>query len=136
MQIILFALSFLALFAYIIYKVNNRFGTKEGIILIVTIAISALVFNMYSKNQANVLPTAFKEKYFIENNIKIEKLSSTLLNNKNISSKNNFIYKFTYIINKENQQFLCTAPKVEIKRIEDEFVFINFANLTEECVLK
>ena len=136
MQIILFALSFLALFTYIIYKINNRFGTKEGIILIATIAISAVVFNMYSKNQDNVLPTAFKNKYFIENNIKIEKLSSTLLNNKNISSKNNFIYKFTYIINKENQQFLCTAPKVEIKRIEDEFVFINFANLKEECVLK
>jgi hypothetical protein len=65
----------------------------------------------------------FKEKYEKEKNITIESLSAELLNNKVVSSKDKFIYKFTYIISKENQEFLCTVSDVEINKIEDNYIF-------------
>ena len=91
---------------------------------------------MYEKKKENYFPNLFTQTYLKRNNIAIEKLSYELLNNKYISSKTQFIYKFTYIIQKEGKEFLCTAPKVEINKIGDEFIFTNFANLQEECVEK
>ena len=74
-----------------------------------------------------------KKKYEKEKNVIIEGLESELLNNKVINSKDKFIYKFTYLIKKENKEFLCTINEIEINRIQDNFVFKNFSDLKEEC---
>lgn len=132
-------LSFIALVAlvvYILYKVNKKFEKKEFILLLIIIASIIVGYLVYEKKKENYFPNLFTQTYLKRNNIAIEKLSYELLNNKYISSKTQFIYKFTYIIQKEGKEFLCTAPKVEINKIGDEFIFTNFANLQEECVEK
>jgi hypothetical protein len=91
---------------------------------------------LYEKNQENFFPNLFKEKYEKEKNTIIEGLKAELLNNKVVSSKDKFIYKFTYIIKKDNQEFLCTTSNVEIDKIEDNFIFKNFSDLKEECFKK
>lgn len=136
MQILLAFIALLILAVYIIYKINNKFEKKEFIILASVIAIMIVLYVMYSKKQEMYFPNLFQEKYLKDKNIAIEKLSYELLNNKNISSKTQFIYKFVYIIKKDGKEFLCTAPKVEINKIGNEFVFTTFANLQEECVEK
>ncbi len=136
MQIMLSFIALFVLVVYIIYKVNKKFEKKEFIILISIVAIIAVLYVMYQKKQETYFPNMFQEMYLKKHNIAIEKLSYELLNNKYLSSKTQFIYKFTYIIHKENKAFLCTAPKVEINKIGDEFVFTTFANLNEECVEK
>ena len=133
MQIFIAGLLMLVLLAFIIYKINNRFGQKEIILFIGSLIVGILAYIMYERNQENSLPNAFKEKYKSSYNTEILKLQSELLNNKNISSKINFIYKFTYIINKEDKEYLCTLNNVVIKKIENELVFENFSILKESC---
>lgn len=130
MQILIAALLIIILIGFIIYKIDGKFEKKEAIILSSLLIISILLFTLYQKNQTEFLPNSFKTEYKKQNNIDILKLSSELLNNKDVSSKSNFIYKFTYIISKNNKEYLCIANKVQINKIEDEFVF---AKWNEEC---
>ena len=136
MQIIIATAILIILITLILYKVNDRFEKKEFIILLLIIIISIITYISYEKSQENFFPKMFKEKYEKEKNVTIESLSAELLNNKVVSSKDKFIYKFTYIIKKENQEFLCTTTNVEINKIEDNFVFKNFSDLKEECLKK
>lgn len=73
------------------------------ILLLILIATVAF-YLIYEKKQENYFPNLFQEKYLKDKNIAIEKLSYELLNNKNISSKTQFIYKFVYIIKKRGQR--------------------------------
>ena len=136
MQIIIAIAVLIFAITLILYKVNNQFEKKEFIILLLIIIITSLAYVSYEQNQEEFFPNMFKEKYEKEKNIPIEKLSAELLNNKVVSSKDKFIYKFTYIIKKENEEFLCTTTNVEINKIEDNFVFKNFTDLKEECLKK
>jgi len=136
MQIMVFALVLIALAAFIIYKVNNKFETKEILILLslIVIGIGTTLFLLQEKE--NKVPKIFKEKYQTSKNTEILKLSYTRLNNKNVSSNTNFIYNFDYIINKDNKEFFCTSKAVKIKKIEDEYIFENFNRLDEKCIAK
>ena len=136
MQIIIGIAIFIIIATLILYKVNNRFEKKEFLILLVIIIVSTIGYTMYENNQENFFPKMFKEKYEKETNVIIEGLESELLNNKVVSSKDKFIYKFTYLVKKENKEFLCTTNEVEINRIQDNFVFKNFSDLKEECLEK
>ena len=136
MQIIIGIAIFIIIATLILYKVNNRFENKEFLILLAIIVISTIGYTMYENNQKNFFPKMFKEKYEKEKNVVIEGLESELLNNKVVSSKDKFIYKFTYLVKKENKEFLCTTNEVEINRIQDNFVFKNFSDLKEECLEK
>ena len=136
MQIIIAIAVLIVAITLILYKVNNQFEKKEFIILLLIIIITSLAYVSYEQNQEKFFPNMFKEKYEKEKNLTIESLSAELLNNKVVSSKDKFIYKFTYIIKKENQEFLCTTTNVEINKIEDNFVFKNFSDLKEECLKK
>ena len=133
MQIIIGIAIFIIIATLILYKVNNRFEKKEFLILLVIIIVSTIGYTMYENNQENFFPKMFKEKYEKEKNVITEGLESELLNNKVVSSKDKFIYKFTYLVKKENKEFLCTTNEVEINRIQDNFVFKNFSDLKEEC---
>jgi hypothetical protein len=136
MQIIIAIAVLIIAITLILYKVNNQFEKKEFIILLLIIIITSLAYVSYEQNQEEFFPNMFKEKYEKEKNLTIESLSAELLNNKVVSSKDKFIYKFTYIVKKENQEFLCTTTNVEINKIEDNFVFKNFSDLKEECLKK
>ena len=136
MQIIIAIAVLIVAITLILYKVNNQFEKKEFIILLLIIIITSLAYVSYEQNQEEFFPNMFKEKYEKEKNLTIESLSAELLNNKVVSSKDKFIYKFTYIVKKENQEFLCTTTNVEINKIEDNFVFKNFSELKEECLKK
>jgi len=133
MQIFIAFLLLLTLLAFIIYKINNRFEKKEFIsfTLIVVIGLGGYLF--YESQQEEYFPNKFKAKYYETKQLHINKLSYKLLNNKNITSKKYFVYSFTYLINKDNTDYLCTAPKVEIEKIEDDFIFKNFKALKEVC---
>lgn len=136
MQVLVFAVVLIVIIAFIIYKVNNKFGTKEIVILVflILIGISATIFLL--KKSENTVPELFKEKYQTSRNIEILKLSATRLNNKNVSSKKDFIYDFDYIVIKNNKEYLCTSKNVKIKKIEDEYIFENFDTLNEKCISK
>ncbi len=136
MQIIIAIAVLIIAITLILYRVNNQFEKKEFIILLLIIIITSLAYVSYEQNQEKFFPNMFKEKYEKEKNLTIESLSAELLNNKVVSSKDKFIYKFTYLIKKENKEFLCTINEVEINRIEDNFVFKNFSDLKEECLKK
>ncbi|MGD9553765.1 MAG: hypothetical protein AB7D96_07005 [Arcobacteraceae bacterium] len=136
MQIMLGFIALFALVVYIIYKVNKKFEKKEFIILLGIVVLMIIGYILYEKKQETFFPNLFQEKYLTDKNIAIEKLSYELLNNKNISSRTQFIYKFVYIIQKDEKEYLCTAPKVEINKIGDEFIFTNFNTLQEECIEK
>ena len=136
MQIIIAIAVLIVAITLILYKVNNQFEKKEFIILLLIIIITSLAYVSYEQNQEEFFPNMFKEKYEKEKNLTIESLSAELLNNKVVSSKDKFIYKFTYIIKKENQEFLCITTNVEINKIEDNFVFKKFSDLKEECLKK
>lgn len=133
MQFIFLIIVFIALLAFIIYKINNKFETKEIFILIVVILIPILSFTFYQRNQEERVPNIFKQKYEKEKNSQIEKFSFERVNNKTLSSKYEFIYNFDYIIKKDNKEFVCSAKNVVIKKIQDEYVFENFKNMTEKC---
>ncbi|MFY9089426.1 hypothetical protein [Arcobacter aquimarinus] len=136
MQIII-ALAILIITATVIlYLINKRFEKKEFIILLVIILLSFITYIFYENKKENFFPNMFKEKYEKEKNVIVEGLKAELLNNKVVSSKDKFIYKFTYLIKKDNKEFLCTANEVEINRIQDNFVFKNFSDLKEECLEK
>lgn len=130
MQILISIILIIILIGYIIYKIDKKFEKKEAVILTAVIIVVILVFSMYQKNQTNFLPNQFKTEYKKEKNMEILKLSSELLNNKDVSSKKHFIYKFTYIINKSDKEYLCIANNVEINKIEDEYIF---GKWKEEC---
>ena len=136
MQIIIAIAVLIVAITLILYKVNNQFEKKEFIILLLIIIITSLAYVSYEQNQEEFFPNMFKEKYEKEKNLTIESLSAELLNNKVVSSKDKFIYKFTYIIKKENQEFLCITTNVEINKIEDNFVFKKFSDLKGECLKK
>ena len=136
MQIIIAIAVLIVAITLILYKVNNQFEKKEFIILLLIIVITGFTYGLYEKNQNDFFPNMFKEKYEKEKNITIKSLTAELVNNKVVSSKDTFIYKFTYIISKEKKDFLCTSMNVEINKIENNFIFKDFANLQEECILK
>ncbi|MBP7769537.1 MAG: hypothetical protein KA055_00280 [Aliarcobacter sp.] len=136
MPVIIAVTILIIIFTSILYKVNDKFEKKEFIILLLIIVITGFTYGLYEKNQNDFFPNMFKEKYEKEKNITIKSLTAELINNKVVSSKDTFIYKFTYIISKENKDFLCTSMNVEINKIENNFIFKDFANLQEECILK
>lgn len=136
MQIIFFIVVAIALIVFLIYTINKKFGKKEFFILLTIIASSFIIIAYMSKNIEQTVPDIFKENYEKKKNVQILKLSYERLNNKNISSSSNYIYNFDYIIKKDNQEFVCSAKKVKIKKIEDEFIFENFDKLNEKCVKK
>ena len=119
-----------------IIKINKKFEKKELLILLFIVVVSIAGTILYEKNQEDFFPNMFKEKYEKEKNVLIEGLKAELLNNKVVSSNDKFIYKFTYLIKKENKEFLCTTTNVEINKIQDNFVFKNFSDLKEECYEK
>lgn len=133
MQIIIGIAILIIAITIIIYKINDRFEKKEFIILLTLIISTIFGFIWYENSQENFFPQMFKKKYEKEKNVIIEGLESELLNNKVINSKDKFTYKFTYLIKKENKEFLCTINEIEINRIQDNFVFKNFSDLKEEC---
>lgn len=136
MQIIIVIAVLIIVATLILYKVNNQFEKKEFIILLLIIIISSIAMISYEKNQEEFFPNLFKEKYTKEKNLIIDGLTAELLNNKVVSSKDKFIYKFTYLVKKENKEFLCTINNVEINKIENNFIFKNFNDLKEECIEK
>jgi len=133
MQIIIGIAIFIVILTIIIYKINDRFEKREFIILLIIIFLVIVATFWYKKSNENYLPKIFKEKYEKDKNLKIRSLSSELLNNKVLSSKDKFIYKFTYLVKKDDKEFLCTIQNIEINKIQEEFVFKDFANLNEEC---
>ena len=136
MQIIIAIAVLIIVITLILYRVNNQFEKREFIILLLIIIISSIAYGLYEKKQEEFFPNLFKEKYEKEKNIIIESLSAELLNNKVVTSKDKFIYKFTYIIKKENQEFLCTTSDIEIDKIESNFIFKYFMDLKVECRVK
>ena len=136
MQIIIAIAVLIIVLTLVLYRMNKRFEKKELLILLFIVILSIAGTVLYEKKQEEFFPNMFKEKYEKEKNLIIESLKAELLNNKVVSSKDKFIYKFTYLIKKENKEFLCTINEVEINRIEDNFVFKNFSDLKEECIKK
>ncbi|WP_418185236.1 hypothetical protein ACNSOS_10400 [Aliarcobacter vitoriensis] len=136
MQIIIGIAIFIVIITVILFKVNDRFEKREFIILLIIIFLVTIGTIWYEKSKDNYLQNIFKEKYEKDKNIKIESLNYELLNNKVVSSKDKFIYKFTYLVKKENTEFLCTMDNVEINKVQNLFVFKDFANLKEECIEK
>ena len=136
MQIIIGIAILIIVVTLILYKVNNQFEKREFIILLLIVVISTTAMILYEKKQEQFFPNMFKEKYSKEKNLTIDGLTAELLNNKLVSSKNKFIYKFTYLVKKEDKEFLCTMTNVEINKIENNFIFKNFNDLKEECIAK
>lgn len=136
MQIIIAIAVLIIVLTLVLYRMNKKFEKKELLILLFIVILSIAGTVLYEKKQEEFFPNMFKEKYEKEKNLVIESLKAELLNNKVVSSKDKFIYKFTYLIKKENKEFLCSINEVEINRIEDNFVFKNFSDLKEECIEK
>ncbi|MCT7588520.1 hypothetical protein [Aliarcobacter butzleri] len=136
MQIIIGIAIFIVIVTVLIYKINDRFEKKEFIIFLLITIFTTIGFIWYEKSQESFFPKMFKVKYEKENNVLIEGLEYELLNNKVVTSKDKFIYKFTYLVKKDNKEFLCTVNNVEINKIQKEFIFKDFSNLKEECIEK
>ncbi|HJE03462.1 hypothetical protein AAX26_01045 [Aliarcobacter thereius] len=136
MQIIIGISLFLIIATVIIYKVNDKFEKKEFIILLLTIFIISSIFLYFDYKNEKKLPNLFTEKYNKEYNNKIISLNYELLNNKVVSSKNEFIYKFSYTIIKDDKELLCFMDNVKINKIDKEYIFSNFNNLKEVCFNK
>ncbi len=136
MQFILVILIAIVLVAFLIYKMNNKFETKEIAILVLVIIVSIVVANITIKNQEEKVPNLFITKYESQKNSKIEKFNFERLNNKTVSSNTEFIYDFDYIVKKDGKEFICSAKGVKIKKIQDEYVFENFNTLNEKCYEK
>jgi hypothetical protein len=136
MQIIIGIAIFIVVVTIIIYKINDKFEKREFIIFLLITIFATVGFIFYENSQENFLPKMFKEKYEKDKNTQIESLNAELLNNKVTSSKDKFIYKFTYIVKKDIKEFLCTMNNVEINKIQKDFIFKDFATLKEECVEK
>ena len=136
MQIIIIVSILLVVATVVIFKINERFEKREFYILLLTIFIATIGFLYYENQKDNYLPNMFIEKYEQEYKTKIKSLDYELLNNKVVSSKDRFIYKFTYTVLKEDSEFLCSSKDVEIHKIKNEYIFINFDSLKEECFKK
>jgi len=136
MQIIFFLVFTLAIIVFLIYTINKRFGVKEFFILVAVLVIPLGVISFLLNKIANEVPDIFKNKYQKEKKVEITKLSYERINNKNLSSNSNYVYNFEYIIKKDNKELVCSAKKVKVKKIQDEFVFENFNNLDEKCLEK
>lgn len=136
MQIIITISLLLVIATVIIYKVNDKFEKREFIILLATIFLLTIAFLYYENKQDNYLPNMFIKKYEQEYKTTIKSLDYELLNNKVVSSKDKFVYKFTFTVLKEDKEFLCTLNNVEINKIKDEYIFVNFDSLKEECFKK
>ncbi|MCT7524517.1 hypothetical protein N5T77_05645 [Aliarcobacter cryaerophilus] len=136
MQIIITISLLLVIATVIIYKVNDKFEKREFIILLATIFLLTIAFLYYENKQENYLPNMFIKKYEQEYKTTIKSLDYELLNNKVVSSKDKFVYKFIYTVLKEENEFLCTLSNVEINKIKDEYIFVNFNDLKEECLKK
>ena len=130
MQIFLVSAVILVSLALIIFKINNKFEKKEQKIYLAILSLIVLIFISYNYNQDDILPELFKKEYSSKNKTEILKLSSELLNNKLVSSKNKYVYKFTYIIKKDNKEYICTANNVNIVKLDDEFIISKYE---EEC---
>lgn len=122
MQILIVITLSLALIAFILYKINKKFGVQEIVTSIVIALVIAFGTSFLSEKKEVNVQNIFKEKYEKATNSKILKISAQRLNNKNVSSDNKFIYKFDLIINKNNKEFVCTINEVVINKIEDEYV--------------
>ncbi|MCT7492864.1 hypothetical protein [Aliarcobacter cryaerophilus] len=136
MQIIITISLLLVIATVIIYKVNDKFEKREFIILLATIFLLTIAFLYYENKQDNYLPNMFIKKYEQEYKTTIKSLDYELLNNKVVSSKDKFVYKFIFTVLKEDNEFLCTLNNVEISKIKDEYIFVNFNSLKEECFKK
>ncbi len=136
MQIIITISLLLVIATVIIYKINDKFEKREFIILLATIFLLTIAFLYYENKQDNYLPNMFIKKYEQEYKTTIKSLDYELLNNKVVSSKDKFVYKFTFTVLKEENEFLCTLNNVEINKIKDEYIFVNFDSLKEECFKK
>lgn len=136
MQIIITISLLLVIATVIIYKVNDKFEKREFIILLATIFLLTIAFLYYENKQDNYLPNMFIKKYEQEYKTTIKSLDYELLNNKVVSSKDKFVYKFIFTVLKEDKEFLCTLNNVEINKIKDEYIFVNFNSLKEECFKK
>ena len=136
MQIILIVILFIVFIAFIIYKINNKFETKEFLILTAILILSGILAYALVEDKKQEVPELFKAKYEKTNNVTISKFSFERLNNKMVTSRTNFIYNFDYIILKDGIEYVCNAKNVKIKKIEDEYVFENFDNLDEKCTKK
>ena len=136
MQIIITISLLLVIATVIIYKVNDKFEKREFIILLATIFLLTIAFLYYENKQDNYLPNMFIKKYEQEYKTTIKSLDYELLNNKVVSSKDKFVYKFIFTVLKEDREFLCTLNNVEINKIKDEYIFVNFNSLKEECFKK
>ncbi len=136
MQIIIIVSILLVVATVVIFKINERFEKREFYILLLTIFIATIGFLYYENQKDNYLPNMFIEKYEQEYKTKIKSLDYELLNNKVVSSKDKFVYKFTYTVLKEESEFLCSSKDVEIHKIKNEYIFINFDSLKEECFKK
>lgn len=132
MQILIFSLLIIALIVYVIYKVKKTFSKKEiiGFFSLIVIVIAGIIYTNYLDE--NKLPDTFKTNYLKEKNIEILKLS---YNQKNfeVLSSSKAVYDFTYIIKKDEKEYVCEAKNVEIILIEDEYVFKKY---NEKCRLK
>ncbi len=133
MQILLISVLILIVLALVIYKINNKFGKKEQLIYVGLLSLLFILYIVFESTKEKALPILFKEQYLKKNNIEILKLSSKLLNNKVLSSSKHFIYEFTYIIKKDEKEYICIAPKVDIKKIQDEFIIKQYK---ENCEIK
>ncbi len=122
MKVALFTLFILAFIAYLVYKIKQSFSKKE--LVYISIAVLLIIgFSSYlTHKHKHKLPNTFKEDYLKNKNIKILKLSYKQTNGETLSSSKE-IYDFIYIINKNNQEYVCEAKKVEAQLIEDEYVF-------------
>ena len=54
----------------------------------------------------------------------------------NLQVAHKFIYKFIYTIEKDGDEFLCYVNDIEINRVKNKFVFVNFDRQKEECFKK
>ena len=133
MQVIILIVILIAVLAFVIYKINNKFGTKEIFMLISVIIVSSLVYVLISRNQQEKVPLLFKEKYENLKNVKISKFSYERINNKTVSSKTKFVYNFTYIIIKDGKEYFCKMNNIKVEKIEDEYIFENFNKVKEVC---
>ena len=102
---------------------------KEFIILLATIFLLTIAFLYYENKQDNYLPNMFIKKYEQEYKTTIKSLDYELLNNKVISSKDKFVYKFIFTVLKEDREFYVILNNVEINKIKDEYIFVNFDGL-------
>ncbi len=135
MQIIILSIIVFIFLVFIIYKLINELKQKKfGLLTFFCIFILACILSYY-EYKSDDLPKIFQTNYEKTHKIKIYKLASQKLNNKNISSKTKFVYKFTYILNKNNKEYICTAPNVQINKVSDKFIVKNLENIIEKCTL-